>query len=158
MLLMYWLCSCCPVKFTPYVNCCFSPRAFYLDQSNMPPSSAPKAALIDKVRKTLHNLRLHPWHHRKLKIRLDLNAAMWKCLHMWHFGTSGVNWGGKWGKEEDQWKPVYFCKWNWLHCFKYCKCIHYSSNQTGHYLLLLLSLLLSVATARKLPTVVGNYF
>ena len=26
------------------------PRAFYLDQSNMPPSSAPKAALIDKVR------------------------------------------------------------------------------------------------------------
>ena len=45
--------SATAVRFSPYVNCCFSPRAFYLDQSNMPPSAAPKAALIDKVRTTL---------------------------------------------------------------------------------------------------------
>uniref|UniRef100_A0A8C5HRT1 Phosphatidylinositol 3,4,5-trisphosphate-dependent Rac exchanger 2 protein n=1 Tax=Gouania willdenowi TaxID=441366 RepID=A0A8C5HRT1_GOUWI len=31
-------------------------RAFYLDQSNMPPSSAPKAALIDKVMRPLNAL------------------------------------------------------------------------------------------------------
>lgn len=48
-----------PVRITPYVNCCFSPRAFCLDQSNVPPSSAPKAALIDKVRRTSYNSVLH---------------------------------------------------------------------------------------------------
>ena len=49
--------SATAVRFTPYVNCCFSPRAFYLDQSNMPPSAAPKAALIDKVRTALCCIR-----------------------------------------------------------------------------------------------------
>lgn len=47
------------VRITPYVNRCFSLRAFYLDQSNVPPSSAPKAALIDKVRRTSHDHTLH---------------------------------------------------------------------------------------------------
>lgn len=41
----------------------FLNRAFYLDQSNMPASSAPKAALIDKVRIALR-LAVCGWHHR----------------------------------------------------------------------------------------------
>lgn len=45
-------------RFTLHVKCCLSLRAFYLDQSNMPPSSAPKAALIDKVRMNLPDIRL----------------------------------------------------------------------------------------------------
>jgi len=37
--------------FTAYTNMSlfFLHRAFYLDKSNLPPSSAPKAAFIDKV-------------------------------------------------------------------------------------------------------------
>lgn len=39
-----------PVKSSSVCDCVPPPcRAFHLDQSNMPPSSAPKAALIDKV-------------------------------------------------------------------------------------------------------------
>lgn len=46
-----------------FVSCFVFPnRAFYLDQSHMPASSAPKAALIDKVSVTLQ-LRLGGQHH-----------------------------------------------------------------------------------------------
>lgn len=51
----------------------------------MPPSSAPKAALIDKVRATPRSLAqpafMTSWKNRWAG--LDVNAAPWECLHVY---------------------------------------------------------------------------
>lgn len=89
-----------PVRFTPYVNCCFSPRAFYLDQSNMPPSSAPKAALIDKVRMNLHNLQAAFMTPQTTLQRGRL------CIRNISEQSSEVE------NREEEAKLVYFSKWH----------------------------------------------